>query len=912
MIRTFLVRVLLATFAGVLITLWLLQSDPRFQRVMEKKLTVVLERMLDCKVSGTLVGLNIFHPTIVIKNAHASSKQAGEWQWKCKQCTFQFSYLELLGLGKLAMRIHLEELQATSLYVDGALPISAHLKRLVAYQKDMPLSLKKLLVTNGQFTAHTADNATQLKLAFKSEAGTVGNRFKASMYLTDGALVQNDIIVAYGFTGSLGLDMQKKAEQSRVTAFMDILVTLPQLPADDQQCSLRARWKDRHGQIVLCNKQGTCAIKQGDISVSPSGQLRATLRAIFPLSYWFAVYTGTEPSEHVRGQCTATAVLKDNQQLHASLRVDDGGWRSLSLDHVQSDLKCQDGKWQAMLHVHDTLLGKLQGAGSWDEKEQQGKLSLENSTGMHVAPLRHWTVLPHDIQLNATFDGSGRLTGEFHAKAAHKKLEQLATIAGSVQIDDSQFILTGSVNDKPFEADISLAPTFQVNSLQFTDPQGKPLISVKTGSDDHTTVQGILTFPFLQLLLHNSLGYDIRGQGDLQVRAALKDQILYGQLLLPDGNIRLASTHNFIQQARVPVQLDLVRKQCVVRGAEMKLHKGTIRCKRATVQYDDHNHITFAHLPLLLNKVFVNVGKDMFAIVSGYVVLEYRQNAMPILRGTIVIERAQLKKNILSGSVQRSLLRELSNTLLGSEADIMFDVRILNRHPLQVRTAFLHTDLDIKLHCTGQFSSPRVVGAITLSNGSLKFPYRQLHVVNGTLYFQPPQLDDPRIELTAKGNVRRYTVTMQVGGTLRHPNINFSSSPSLDEEQIITLLLAGSEEGSLSLVMPSLIMQNVQNLIFGSEHGASTIDTYVNNVLAPFKHIRIVPSFSDQTGRGGFRGAIEIDVSERLHAVIQKNFSLTEDTRVEVEYRLSDDFNVRGIKDERGDIGGEIETRFSF
>jgi hypothetical protein len=124
--------------------------------------------------------------------------------------------------------------------------------------------------------------------------------------------------------------------------------------------------------------------------------------------------------------------------------------------------------------------------------------------------------------------------------------------------------------------------------------------------------------------------------------------------------------------------------------------------------------------------------------------------------------------------------------------------------------------------------------------------------------------------------------------------------------------LAGSEAGSLSLVMPSLIMQNVQNYIFGSDHGSSTVETYVNNVLAPFKHIRIVPSFSDQTARGGFRGAIEIDVSDRLHATIQKNFSLTEDTRVELEFKVSDDINVRGIKDERGDLGGELETRISF
>jgi hypothetical protein len=73
-----------------------------------------------------------------------------------------------------------------------------------------------------------------------------------------------------------------------------------------------------------------------------------------------------------------------------------------------------------------------------------------------------------------------------------------------------------------------------------------------------------------------------------------------------------------------------------------------------------------------------------------------------------------------------------------------------------------------------------------------------------------------------------------------------------------------------------------------------------------------VPSFIDQSGRGGLRGAIEIDISDRWRAVIQKNFSLTEDTRFELEYLLSDDISVRATRDIRRDLIGEVEMRYKF
>ncbi|HLJ30810.1 MAG TPA: translocation/assembly module TamB domain-containing protein, partial [Candidatus Babeliales bacterium] len=153
-------------------------------------------------------------------------------------------------------------------------------------------------------------------------------------------------------------------------------------------------------------------------------------------------------------------------------------------------------------------------------------------------------------------------------------------------------------------------------------------------------------------------------------------------------------------------------------------------------------------------------------------------------------------------------------------------------------------------------------------------------------------------------------VSLLVEGSLTNHQITLDATPPLSEEHIVGLLLVGAEEHSLNSMMPALIVQNLKNLIF-SNNQSSFFEKYFKPLLGSF-NINLVPSFTDQTGRGGLRGALEISLDDRWRAVIQKNFSLTEDTKFELEFLFSDDITFRAIRDERRDLGGEVEMRWKF
>ena len=355
---------------------------------------------------------------------------------------------------------------------------------------------------------------------------------------------------------------------------------------------------------------------------------------------------------------------------------------------------------------------------------------------------------------------------------------------------------------------------------------------------------------------------------------------------------------------------DVQEKKLTFADVVCGLHRGSIVSSRSVIGFNDAYAINFVHIPVLFDSCFVSWQKDLFTIVSGHLVYK-RKDKSSELKGTLIADKSQLKGNLFSPELQRSLLYSPVSSQTQA-SDVALDLHVMSRSPLHVKTAFLNAQAHVDIAIKGNIGSPHIAGIIDVPSGELKFPYKPLVISHGKIFLVPEAPDDPLIELTAKNKIKKYSVGMHISGSLQDPHIYFDSSPVLSEQQVISLLLAGSEESSFNLLMPTLVMQNIQTIIFGPAQTDSKLTTYFNNLFKPLAAVRIVPRFTDESGRGGLRGAIEVSVNDRLTGLIQKNFSLPEDTVFEVDYAISDDVSVRGIKDEHGDLGGELEMRWKF
>ncbi len=473
----------------------------------------------------------------------------------------------------------------------------------------------------------------------------------------------------------------------------------------------------------------------------------------------------------------------------------------------------------------------------------------------------------------------------------------------------SRLTASGSYDKYTYTLACSLQPSLILEQLRCKDEHNRTCIKGEKGTDN--TIKIMVTWSFVQELMRYWAGIAVPGQGIVTLLGNYTGSGYTGTLELSKANIKLPYVYNLINHAMLSFCADFSKKLLTLRDITLDLYKGKLSVSQADLLFSPTGTLVYAHMPCMLSNCFISAKKQFFGLISGAVTLVYNLYGSSFVQGDIILERSHLQGNLLSSKVHQDLMGTFS-VPPDYKQDISLNVHIITRHLLEVKAPFLQTNARIDVMCKGALFNPEISGLIELADGTFLFPYKPLYIKMGKIYLTPHQLNNPTVELIAKNTLKKYTITMHITGSALHPKIAFDAWPSLQEEQIITLLLAGSEEGSLSLAMPSMVMRQLENLVFGAEH-PSSLQHYLKALCKPFKHVRITPSLSDQTAEGrGVQGSVEIDINDRLRAKVRNNLQLSDITQLEVEYMLSDDVSVKALKDEQGNVGGELEMKWKL
>lgn len=534
-----------------------------------------------------------------------------------------------------------------------------------------------------------------------------------------------------------------------------------------------------------------------------------------------------------------------------------------------------------------------------DDRTMHGSVTVDDAIKIEgVIPITHYG-MQGILTFNGTYDN--KFSGSYHA---------------DITQSDRQFKIMGLVNQEG--ADVIISGEYKDHSLRLcinTEDYElkKGIYTIK----DETIIElkgplfgitGNISIELLRQLLPAQA--TIQGDCDIRFTTSINTEKFVVEFFVDNGSLRIPIFYNFIKSGHIMAEYYFKTGRVCITNGVLQFHKGSLTLQEAVI-YHDEKGITSAHIPLFMHHCFASVHKDIAAFFSGSCRMQYIRDNPTQCAGYLVLERSHVRGNLLSPEFQKKIIG-FSKGSLYTGPDILIDFKIQTGDSVHVRTPFLDCEARIDMTIKGPLSQLDGFGEIKFERGSLKFPYKPLYITAGRLYMLPGQLYEPHIELSARNTVKKYTLGMSLRGTIKEPIITFESSPTLDEPQIMTLLLGGSEDGSLYFAMPETLSRSLEKLVFGSAESSSTIKNYFRKWLRPLENIRIVPSFSDQTGRGGVRGSLVVEVNDRWRGFIEKNFNLSEDVKFGVEYDVSDDTSVRMVRDERGDIGGEVEMRWKL
>jgi translocation and assembly module TamB len=126
------------------------------------------------------------------------------------------------------------------------------------------------------------------------------------------------------------------------------------------------------------------------------------------------------------------------------------------------------------------------------------------------------------------------------------------------------------------------------------------------------------------------------------------------------------------------------------------------------------------------------------------------------------------------------------------------DVSVKGGSHVFVKGLGLEAELRTSLHVGGDAKDPVVTGEADLVRGTFDFAGRKLTLSRAVVRLGGATPPDPSLDISADTTVSGVTVTVNIGGTANRPQITFSSSPALPEDQVLARLLFGPSATTIS------------------------------------------------------------------------------------------------------------------
>jgi translocation and assembly module TamB len=219
------------------------------------------------------------------------------------------------------------------------------------------------------------------------------------------------------------------------------------------------------------------------------------------------------------------------------------------------------------------------------------------------------------------------------------------------------------------------------------------------------------------------------------------------------------------------------------------------------------------------------------------------------------------------------------------------------------------------LAVTGEVNNPGITGSINTVTGDVFYLDRKFAIQKGNITFQNPDELNPSIYIEAKTEVTTFTprttqsitysINLIVTGNLEHPEVTFTSVPSLSEPNIISVLTLGTTIGSVGSDIASRIGSIVGNEIigFGTRRLERLLDLESITVSGDI--------FNSQGDKDGSQLLVTKRLSDRLTLSYETAIGTLNKQSISILYRLFPFLYLIGQTDNAGNANLNLKFRLN-
>jgi translocation and assembly module TamB len=230
--------------------------------------------------------------------------------------------------------------------------------------------------------------------------------------------------------------------------------------------------------------------------------------------------------------------------------------------------------------------------------------------------------------------------------------------------------------------------------------------------------------------------------------------------------------------------------------------------------------------------------------------------------------RYQLGKAASSAPLPRIAIREINLPGGDEQEEAPRRPWRMNLHAratkgLTVTGLGLRSEWSADLTIRGEPTNPRIAGRADLVQGDVEFAGREFELQRGIIRFDGSVPANPALDISADADAEGLNATIRVTGTAMKPEIDFTSTPALPQDELLSRLLFGTSITNLSAPEALQLAAAVAALQNG-DGGLNPINAVRR--ATGLDRLRILPA-DPQTGQGTSVAAGKY-LTRRLYAEI--------------------------------------------
>jgi translocation and assembly module TamB len=398
-------------------------------------------------------------------------------------------------------------------------------------------------------------------------------------------------------------------------------------------------------------------------------------------------------------------------------------------------------------------------------------------------------------------------------------------------------------------------------------------------------------------------------QGEITITGTLNQPVLNGKITVNNGTLKLAALKDPIQKVGVDIAFegDTINVKQFEGHMGTGLYRATGTAKLQGLNLADYNVSLVLDNPMIRSKYFTGAVNGNLTITQG--------NVRPKLAGKLLFE---------NDIIDIPTIPDMQPSDMNMDLDV--DIKVGKK--VRFYNPYLYDILAVgRVKVGGSIMEPDVSGRIVAIRGTISYLRTQFKVEEGSVEFRQFSSFEPNIKLRAQTRLQQTVVYLNVNGPMGSMEFNLTSEPTMNQQEIISLLTLRSRyfdkqnNGDSSLGRDELMSALDAGL---QMRFISEIEGNIRNVLGldEFRFVRdttsniVKKNYNNKDESSTInREVYNLEMSKYLTDKLLVSYTMGVDhnkSEVSLRYSLSRNISLTGsIDDEKRTwLGAEARYRF--